>query len=52
MRRLVALAPVVLFAALVLIFGAYALHHDPQVIPMATVGQIAPNDALPGLGGA
>ena len=52
MRRLVALSPVLVFAALVVLFGAYALHHDPQVIPMATVGQAAPNDALPSLGGA
>ena len=52
MRRLVYLAPALLFAALVIVFGAYALHHDPQVIPRATVGQAAPNDALPTLAGA
>ena len=52
MRRLVALAPVIVFAALVFVFGAYALHHDPQVIPRATVGKPAPADALPSLDGA
>lgn len=52
MRRLTALAPALVFAALVIVFGAYALHHNPQVIPRATVGQSAPNDALPTLGGA
>jgi cytochrome c biogenesis protein CcmG/thiol:disulfide interchange protein DsbE len=52
MRRLVALAPILVFAALVIVFGAYALHHNPQVIPRATVGSIAPNDVLPGLDGA
>ena len=49
MRRLAALAPVLVFAALVVVFGAYALHHNPQVIPRATVGQAAPADALPSL---
>ena len=52
MRRLIALAPIVGFAALVIVFGAYALHHNPQVIPRATVGTLAPNDALPSLDGA
>ena len=52
MKRLAALAPVIVFAALVLVFGAYALHHNPQVIPRATVGQAAPADLLPLLDGA
>jgi cytochrome c biogenesis protein CcmG/thiol:disulfide interchange protein DsbE len=51
-RRLIALTPIAVFAALVLVFGAYALHHNPQVIPRATVGTLAPNDALPSLDGA
>ena len=51
MKRLVALAPIVLFGVLVFIFGAYALHHNPQVTPRATVGQSAPDDALPSLAG-
>ena len=52
MTRLIALAPIAVFAALVIVFGAYALHHNPQVIPRATVGQSAPNDPLPSLAGA
>jgi cytochrome c biogenesis protein CcmG/thiol:disulfide interchange protein DsbE len=51
-RRFVYLAPVLGFLALVVVFGAYALHHNPQVIPTATVGQAAPDDALPTLDGA
>jgi cytochrome c biogenesis protein CcmG/thiol:disulfide interchange protein DsbE len=51
-RRLAYLAPVLVFLALVVVFGAYALHHNPQVIPRATVGEAAPNDALPTLAGA
>jgi cytochrome c biogenesis protein CcmG/thiol:disulfide interchange protein DsbE len=51
-RRLVYLAPALAFLALVIVFGAYALHHSPQVIPRATVGQAAPDDALPTLAGA
>src|SRR5580704_16920238 len=52
MRRLIAIAPIIVFAALVIVFGAYALHHNPQVVPRATVGSEAPNDVLPGLDGA
>lgn len=52
MRRLVALAPIAVFGALVIVFGAYALHHNPQVVPRATVGAQAPDDALPTLDGA
>ena len=52
MRRILALAPALAFAALVVVFGAYALHHNPQVVPRATVGQAAPADALPTLDGA
>jgi cytochrome c biogenesis protein CcmG/thiol:disulfide interchange protein DsbE len=51
MRRLLAIAPLLAMAALVLVFGFYALHHDPQVIPRATVGQAAPSDVLPRLDG-
>jgi len=47
-----AAAPLLALAALVVVFGAYALHHDPQVIPRATVGQAAPPDTLPRLDGA
>jgi cytochrome c biogenesis protein CcmG/thiol:disulfide interchange protein DsbE len=52
MRRLVALAPIAVFIALVAVFGLYALHHNPQVIPRATVGALAPDDVLPTLDGA
>jgi cytochrome c biogenesis protein CcmG/thiol:disulfide interchange protein DsbE len=52
MRRLIALTPILVFAALVVMFGAYALHHNPQVVPRATVGSEAPNDTLPSLDGA
>jgi cytochrome c biogenesis protein CcmG/thiol:disulfide interchange protein DsbE len=52
MKRLIALAPVLAFGLLVVVFGAYALHHNPQVVPRATVGKAAPSDALPGLDGA
>ena len=52
MKRLTALAPIAVFAALVFVFGAYALHHNPQVVPRATVGKAAPDVVLPGLDGA
>ena len=52
MRRLVFLGPLLVFLGLVVVFGASALHHDPQVVPRATVGEAAPNDALPTLDGA
>jgi cytochrome c biogenesis protein CcmG, thiol:disulfide interchange protein DsbE len=52
MRRLAFLAPMLVFLGLVVVFGAYALHHNPQVVPRATVGEAAPNDALPTLAGA
>jgi len=51
MSRALALAPALMLAALVAVFGFYALHHDPQVIPRATVGKPAPDDSLPTLGG-
>jgi cytochrome c biogenesis protein CcmG/thiol:disulfide interchange protein DsbE len=51
-RRLAFLAPVLVFLGLVVVFGAYALHHNPQVVPRATVGEAAPDDALPTLAGA
>ena len=52
MRRLIYLGPVLVFLGLVIVFGAYALHHNPQVVPRATVGEAAPNDPLPTLAGA
>ena len=52
MRRLLAAVPALAFAALVLVFGFFALRHNPQVVPRATVGKLAPDDALPGLDGS
>lgn len=52
MNRIVALAPVAVMSAMLLVFGLYALHHDPEVIPRATVGELAPDDVLPRLDGA
>jgi cytochrome c biogenesis protein CcmG/thiol:disulfide interchange protein DsbE len=51
-NRLAAAVPLLALALLVVVFGAYALHHNPQVIPRATVGHAAPADALPTLDGA
>ena len=49
MMRWLALLPLALFAALVVLFGAYGLRHDPHVIPEALVGQQVPGTALPRL---
>lgn len=51
MKRAIAFAPILVLAALVAVFAGYALHHDPQVIPRATVGRLAPDVALPSLDG-
>jgi cytochrome c biogenesis protein CcmG/thiol:disulfide interchange protein DsbE len=50
-RRALAIGPLIVMAALVLVFGLYAINHNPEVIPRATVGQPAPKDALPLLDG-
>ena len=50
--RTFALAPIAVLLGLVAVFAGYALHHDPQVIPRATVGKPAPDIALPSLDGA
>ena len=52
MKRLIALAPILVMAALIAVFAGYALHHNPQVTPRATVGKPAPAVALPTLAGA
>ncbi len=52
MRRLYAATPALAFAVLVLVFGFFALRHNPQVVPRATVGRLAPNDVLPRLDGS
>ena len=51
MNRLIAAAPILVLAGLVVVFAGYALRHDPQVIPRATVGKPAPDVALPTLAG-
>ena len=52
MKRLLALAPIAVMAALIAVFAGYALHHNPQVTPRATVGKPAPDVSLPTLAGA
>jgi cytochrome c biogenesis protein CcmG/thiol:disulfide interchange protein DsbE len=49
LKRLIALLPIVAFAALVVIFFARSLHRSPQVTPMATVGKPVPALSLPAL---
>jgi cytochrome c biogenesis protein CcmG/thiol:disulfide interchange protein DsbE len=49
--RWLAVAPVVVLAALALLFGLYGLRHDPHVIPDAMVGRPAPALALAHLDG-
>lgn len=51
MRRLLAALPLAVLGALALLFGAYALHHDPQVKPQALVGKPLPDLVLPALDG-
>jgi len=51
MPRWLALAPVIVLAALALLFGLYGLRHDPHVIPDALVGKAAPALSLPSLDG-
>jgi cytochrome c biogenesis protein CcmG/thiol:disulfide interchange protein DsbE len=41
--------PLIVLAALAILFAGYALHHDPKVIPMALVGKPAPDVTLPSL---
>ena len=52
MRRLIAILPLAAMAILILVFAFRSLHRDPEVIPMATVGQPLPAVSLPGLDGA
>jgi cytochrome c biogenesis protein CcmG/thiol:disulfide interchange protein DsbE len=49
MTRWMAALPLVVLAALAILFAGYALHHDPKVIPMALVGKPAPDVTLPAL---
>src|SRR5262249_29700818 len=50
MRRLVFLAPVLLFAVLVAYFY-FGLQRDPSLLPSALIDKPAPDFALPGLEG-
>lgn len=49
MTRWLAALPLIVLAALGLLFAGYALHHDPKVIPMALVGKAMPDVTLPSL---
>ncbi len=51
MKRGLFLLPLVVLAALALLFAGYALHHDPHVNPAALVGRPAPAVALQPLDG-
>ncbi|HZZ31907.1 MAG TPA: DsbE family thiol:disulfide interchange protein [Phenylobacterium sp.] len=49
MSRWFAAVPLMVLAALALLFAGYGLHHDPKVIPMALVGKPMPDVSLPSL---
>ena len=49
MKRLIAFSPLVVLAALAVLFVAFGLRHDPRYIPAALVGQSAPATVLPDL---
>jgi cytochrome c biogenesis protein CcmG/thiol:disulfide interchange protein DsbE len=49
--RWFAILPLVVLAALAVLFVGYGLHHDPHVNPAALVGHAAPAEALPPLEG-
>lgn len=51
MSRWIAFAPLVVLAALAVLFVGYALRHDPHVNPAALVGRQAPPVALQPLAG-
>ncbi|HZC16266.1 MAG TPA: DsbE family thiol:disulfide interchange protein [Caulobacteraceae bacterium] len=51
MRRWIALAPLVVLAALALLFVGSSLRHDPHYAPAALVGQPLPADSLTPLEG-
>lgn len=50
MKRWLAFAPLGVLVALGLLFGLFALHHDPQVTPEALKGKPMPDVSLPRLG--
>ena len=49
MNRLLAALPLIALAALALLFGLFALKHDPHVQPHALVGKALPDVTLPAL---
>ena len=49
MNRWFAALPLVVLAALAILFAGYALHHDPHVIPKALVGKTMPDLTLASL---
>ena len=49
MKRWLALIPLVVVAALAMLFATFGLHHDPHFIPDALVGKTAPAETLPNL---
>ena len=49
MSRWVAALPLVVLAALAILFAGYGLHHDPHVIPKALVDKEVPDLSLPSL---
>lgn len=49
MTRLLAALPLIALAALALLFGLFALKHDPHVQPHALVGKALPDVTLPTL---
>ncbi|MGZ8407459.1 MAG: DsbE family thiol:disulfide interchange protein [Caulobacteraceae bacterium] len=51
MKRLLFFAPLLVLAALAVLFAVYGLNHDPQVKPDAMVGKPAPATVLAGLNG-
>jgi cytochrome c biogenesis protein CcmG/thiol:disulfide interchange protein DsbE len=51
MTRWLTFLPLIVLAALAVLFGAYALKHDPHVTPHALVGKPTPDVALPALDG-
>ena len=51
MTRWLMALPLVVLAALAILFAGYALHHDPHVIPKALVGKTLPDLTLASLDG-
>ena len=49
MTRWIAFLPLIALVALGVLFAGYALHRDPHVEPMATVGKPMPDLTLNGL---